>query len=155
MRASPLRWLGVRPTDIATATLENAAIAQIEAYQGKAGRMIDVEVVRLRRLRRAALLTRALGRIIHSNLPDEAVFSRGALAAWGIARLLSGRLKSHPNLSYQQGPGSLECMADTVLAAVTGFVAAKQGRGHSVFGQQLQILARELDNVRALTWSSD
>jgi hypothetical protein len=49
----------------------------------------------------------------------------------------------------------LQTLTDQALAAVTAFVARKQGRPHRVFAQQLQILAREVDDVRALTWSAD
>jgi hypothetical protein len=117
--------------------------------------MIDAEVIRLRRLRRAALLTRALARSLDSGRPAEGAFARSGLAAWGIARLTNGKLWSHPNLSYQQGPGALQTLTDQALAAVTAFVARKQGRPYGVFAQQLQILAREVDDVRALTWSAD
>jgi len=117
--------------------------------------MIDAEVIRLRRLRRAALLTRALARSLHSGFPTEGAFARSGVAAWGIARLANGKLWSHPNLSYQQGPGALQTLTDHALAAVTAFVARKQGRLYGVFAQQLQILARGVDDVRALTWSAD
>jgi hypothetical protein len=109
--------------------------------------MIDAEVMRLRRLRRAALLTRALARSLH--------FARSGVAAWSIARLINGKLWAHPNLSCQQGPGALQTLTDQALAALTAFVATKQGRPHGVFAQQLQILAREVNDVRALTWSPD
>ncbi len=118
--------------------------------------MIDGEVIRLRRLRRAALLTRALARSLQSG-GDKAdgALARSGIAAWGIARLITGKLWSHPNLSCQQGPGALQTLIDRALAAVTGVVARKQGRRFAVFAQQLQILARELDDVRALTRSAD
>lgn len=117
--------------------------------------MIDAEVIRFRRLRRAALLTRALGRSLALRQPEQEAFSRSAVSAWSIARLMTGRLLSHPNLSYQQGPGTLQSLTDGALAAATALVAVKQGRPYGVFAQQLQILAREVDDVRALTWSAD
>jgi hypothetical protein len=117
--------------------------------------MIDAEVIRLRRLRRVALLTRKLAQTLHMSFSDDGVFARSAVAAWSVARLINGRLKSHPNLSYQQGPGALQTMLDHGLAMLTGLVAAKQGRPHTVFLEQLQILAREMDDTRALTWSAE
>jgi hypothetical protein len=117
--------------------------------------MIEAEVIRLRRLRRAALLTRALARSLQSGRSTQGAFARSGVAAWGIARLANGKLWSHPNLSYQQGPGALQTLIDRALAAATAFVARKQGRPYGVFAQQLQILAREVDDVRALTWSAD
>jgi hypothetical protein len=117
--------------------------------------MIDAEVIRLRRLRRAALLTRALARSLAQRQPAQEAFARSAVTAWSIARLVTGRLLSHPNLSYQQGPGALQSLTDAALAAATALVAVRQHRPHRVFTQQLQILTRELDDVRALTWSAD
>jgi hypothetical protein len=117
--------------------------------------MIDTEVNRLRRLRRVALLTRKLAQTLHKSFPDDGAFARSAVAAWSVARLISGRLKSHPNLSYQQGPAALQTVLDHSLATLTGLVALKQGRPHTVFVQQLQILAREMDDARALTWSAE
>jgi hypothetical protein len=117
--------------------------------------MIDAEVIRLRRLRRTALLTRALARSLAARQPEHEAFARSAVTAWSIARLMTGRLLSHPNLSYQHGPGALQSSTDGALAAVTALVAVKQGRPYGVCAQQLQILTRELDDVRALTWSAD
>jgi hypothetical protein len=117
--------------------------------------MIDSEVIRLRRLRRVALLTRKLADTLHGNFSIDDVFARSAVTSWSIARLMNGRLRSHPNLSYQQGPGVIQTLIDHSLAALTGLVALKQRRPHAVFAQQLQILARELDDTRALTRSTD
>ena len=117
--------------------------------------MIDAEVIRLRRLRRAALLTRALAHTLHASYQGEDAFARSAVAAWSIARLMNGRLRAHPNLSYQRGPGALQTIGDHALAGLTALVAAKQGRPYRVFAQQLQILAHELDDARALTRSGD
>jgi len=74
--------------------------------------MIDAEVIRLRRLRRAALLTRALAHTLHARYRGEDAFARSAVAAWSIARLMNGRLCAHPNLSYQRGPGALQTIGD-------------------------------------------
>jgi hypothetical protein len=131
--------------------------------------MIDAEVIRMRRLRIAALRARALAVVLDAADTCEedtckedtcdsvfaSVFARGAVSCWGIARLASGRLKSHPNLSCQREPGALRLSVDTALASLTGWVAAKQGKQLRVFAQQLQLLARELDDARALTWSGD
>jgi hypothetical protein len=117
--------------------------------------MIDVDVSRLRRLRRVALLTRRLAGALQVSFPADAVFSRSAVTAWSIARLLSGRLSNHPNLDYQRGQAHTQTLIDGGLAALTAWVAVKQGRAHSVFAQQLQILGRELQDTRALSWSAD
>jgi hypothetical protein len=117
--------------------------------------MIDVEVIRLRQLRRTALMTRQLARTLGAARKSAIARLRSALAAWGIARLISGRLSAHPNLSCQQGPSALETSIDSGLAALTGWVALKQRKPHTVFAQQLQLLSRALNDTRALSWSAD
>ena len=117
--------------------------------------MPDAEVIRLRRLRRAALQMRGLARAMRSGSAGDAVLERGAVLAWSVARLVSGRLKAHPNLSCQQGPSWVQNVIDGTLASITGFVALKQGRARPVMAEQLQLLTRELDDVRALNWSRE
>jgi hypothetical protein len=117
--------------------------------------MMDMEVLRLRRLRRTALLTRSLAHAMRAAFPLDTVFARGAVAAWSVARLINGRLRAHPNLSCQRGPGAIQTVIDESLAAVTAWVAVRQGRARTVVAQQLNLLARELDDTRALTWSAD
>ena len=117
--------------------------------------MIDVEVIRLRQLRRTALLTRQLARTISATRQGDSAISRSAVAAWSIARLINGRLGAHPNLSCQQGPSALQTSVDGGLATLTGWVALKQRKPHAVFAQQLQLLARALNDTRSLTWSAD
>ena len=117
--------------------------------------MIDLEVIRLRQLRRTALMTRQLARSIGKALPGDNAFSRSALAAWGIARLINGRLAAHPNLSCQQGPSALQTAIDGSLASLTAWVALKQRKPHTVFAQQLQLMSRALNDTRALSWSAD
>jgi hypothetical protein len=117
--------------------------------------MIDVEVIRLRQLRRAALMTRQLAKTMSATLQSDSAFSRSAVAAWSIARLINGRLGAHPNLSCQQGANALHTTVDGALASITGWVALKQRKSHTVFAQQLQLLSRALNDTRALTWSAD
>jgi len=118
--------------------------------------MIDAEVMRLRRLRDIALRTRALGNFLDSeSAAEHSVFARSAVACWTLARLATGRLRAHPYLSYQQGPSRLQSMADRLFALLLGFSARRSNRPLSVYSGQLQAVAREVDDVRALSWSPD
>jgi len=118
--------------------------------------MIDAEVLRLRKLRNVALRIRALARILDSDsVQERSVFARSAVICWTIARIASGRLRAHPYLSYQQGPSQLRDLADGVVASLVALSARRQNRGLSVFAQQLQAVAREVDDTRALTWSPE
>jgi hypothetical protein len=118
--------------------------------------MIDAEVLRLRRLRNVALRARALAKILESDsAAGESVFTRSAVICWTIARVASGRLRAHPYLSYQQGPSRLAALADGLMASLVAMNARRQNRRVSVYAQHLQGVAREVDDVRALTWSPD
>jgi hypothetical protein len=118
--------------------------------------MIDAEILRLRKLRNVALRSRALAKILDSDSTQErSVFSRSAVICWTIARVASGRLRAHPYLSYQQGPSRLRDLADGLIASLLAMNARRQNRRLSIYAQQLQTVAREVDDVRALTWSPD
>ncbi len=118
--------------------------------------MVDAEVMRLRRLRAAALRARALaGTLEFSASRPDSVFSRSAVACWRIARTITGRLRAHPDLRYQQGPGELRTLIDRIGARVRGAAARYRSRTLEVLGGEIQGVARELDDARALTWSPD
>jgi hypothetical protein len=118
--------------------------------------MIDAEVLRLRKLRSVALRTRALAKILDSDSTQEpSVFARSAVICWTIARIASGRLRGHPYLSYQRGPSPLRELADGVIASLAAFRARRRNRRSNICAQQLQTVAREVDDVRALTRSPD
>lgn len=121
--------------------------------------MIDAEVLRLRKLRNVALRARALAKILDSDSVDglerQSVFTKSALICWTIARIASGRLRAHPYLSYQQGRSPLRNLADGFIASLTALAARRQNRCVSIYAQQLQTVAREVDDVRALTWSPE
>lgn len=118
--------------------------------------MIDAEVMRLRKLRNVALRARALAKILDSDSAEgQTVFARSAVICWTIARIASGRLRAHPYLSYQQGPSPLRDLADGLAASLAALTARRQNRRVLVCAQQLQAVAREVDDVRALTWSAE
>jgi hypothetical protein len=117
--------------------------------------MIDAEVWRLRNLRNIALRARALAKSLDSNSAQQSILARSALICWTIARIATGRLRAHPYLSYQKGPGRLREPADRLLASFVALNARRENRRLSVFALQLQAVARHVDDVRALTWSPD
>jgi hypothetical protein len=118
--------------------------------------MIDAEVARLRKLRNMALRVRAVAAIVSAHptmqRPTVAV---SAVIAWRLTRVVSGRLRAHPNLSFQQGPSSLRYFFHRALAIVIGTTARYRNRLLRAYTVQLQYLARELDDTRALTWDQD
>jgi hypothetical protein len=118
--------------------------------------MIDAEILRLRKLRNVALRGRALAKILDSDSAQEqSVFARSAVICWTIARVASGHLRAHPYLSYQQGPSRLRDLADGLIASLVAMNARRRNRRLSIYAQQLQTVANEVDDVRSLTWSPD
>src|SRR5258708_5528195 len=118
--------------------------------------MIDTEVMRLRRLRNTALSARAIAAALESNpARRDSPFSRGAVSCWQIARVITGRLRAHPYLSYQRGPSGVRGICGRVSAGVRGAIARSRDLSLQIFCGELQRVARELNDARALTWSAD
>src|SRR5882724_1816497 len=118
--------------------------------------MIDTEVTRLRRLRNTALRARAVASALdYDSARHGSVFSRGAVNCWRIARVITGLLRAHPYLSYQRGPSEVRGVYDRVSAGLLGGIARYRGRSRQTFSDELRRVAHELDDARALTWSSD
>jgi hypothetical protein len=117
--------------------------------------MIDAEVVRLRKLRNVALRARALAKALESESIENNVFARSAVLCWTISRIATGRLRAHPYLSYQQGPSPMRELADRAAASMTALAARRQNLRFSAYAPQLQCVAREVADARALTWSAD
>jgi hypothetical protein len=117
--------------------------------------MIDTEVMRLRKLRNMALRVRAVAAVLGTECTaQQRTIAMSALVSWRVARLVTGRLWAHPNLSYQNGPPRIRGMLDRAVAFAIG---AARNRGHALraYAVELQNLARELDDTRALTWDQD
>ncbi|MGC1524315.1 MAG: hypothetical protein WA803_22440 [Steroidobacteraceae bacterium] len=117
--------------------------------------MIDAEVMRLRRLRGTALRVRALAIALESSDSHNSVISRSAVTCWRIARMITGRLRGHPDLSYQRGPGELRALLDRINAGVRGTAARSRNRTFEVLAGEMRGVGRELDDARALTMSSE
>jgi hypothetical protein len=118
--------------------------------------MIDAEVARLRRLRNTVLRTRAMAKVLDSHSGRRnSVFSRSGVDCWRIARVIAGKLRAHPYLAYQQGPGDLRTIYNHIAAKLSGGLARRRGRQWRTMAAELQRVSRELDDVRALTWCSE
>jgi hypothetical protein len=118
--------------------------------------VIDAEVMRLRRLRDTALRARALAAVLKgSDRRRHSVFSRSAVSCWQIARTITGRLRGHPDLSYQRGPSELRTLIDGIRANVLGSAVRDRKRSLAMLADEVQGVARELDDARALTWSAE
>jgi hypothetical protein len=118
--------------------------------------MIDTEVMRLRRLRTTVLRARALAAELdatHSR--RNSVFSRTAVNCWQIARVVTGRLRAHPYLNYQRGPTAFDAFCGAGRAALLAMASRYGRRNLEVLSLELQRVARELDDARALTWSAE
>jgi hypothetical protein len=113
------------------------------------------EVTRLRRLRQSALKVRALATVLQGGKSADGLFERGALLNWRIARIATGRLRSHPYQSYQRDPSFFESGADRLAAILVGTMCSLRGHGAETFLRELRVAARELDDTRALTLSPD
>ncbi len=85
----------------------------------------------------------------------DGIFQRGALLNWRIARIATGRLRSHPYESYQRDPGFFESGADRLAAILVGTSASLRGHASHVFLHELLNAARELDDTRFLTLSAE
>jgi hypothetical protein len=117
--------------------------------------MIDAEVMRLRKLRNAALRARALAQALGSDSSDDRVFAESAVISWNLSRIASGRLRAHPYLKYQQGPSQLRELTDRAVASMVALAARRRGRCFSVYAAELQSISREVADARALTLSPD
>jgi len=116
------------------------------------------EVKRLRRLRRKALEVRAVAIYLNAAVPEDRIFriyERAALVNWRIARIATGKLRSHPYRNYQKDPGFFESRLGLVRAYLKAALATIVGRGMRLFLEEISSASRELDDARALTWSAE
>jgi hypothetical protein len=119
--------------------------------------MIDPEVARLRQLRVIALRVRAIARTLSSKsyALNDSLLGRGARASWRIARAVSGRLKAHPYASYQQDAGFGQQLCDELFASFVALGIRSRERALAEYESHLGALARQLADVRVMTWSPD
>jgi len=119
--------------------------------------MIDPEVARLRRLRSSALRVRAIARSLGATrfASHDPLFARGACSTWRIARVVSGRLKAHPYLHFQKQASVVSLLRHSVLAGFAALCVRSRRQALLEYESQLRQLMRQLDDARALTWSTE
>lgn len=119
--------------------------------------MNDPEVARLRRLRGVALRVREIARALGSApwAKDDGLFLRGAGASWRLARVISGKLHGHPYVRYQKGAGLGMIVANRVVATLLSAVCRTRPAGVKAYEARLTNLVRQLEDARALTWSTE
>ena len=119
--------------------------------------MIDPEVARLRRLRDEALRVRQIARRLGAARwgNNDPLLNRGACASWRLVRVLTGKLIEHPYLRYQQGAGLGTLLGNRLAAEWIAVTRKERSRGLNALAFELQSLSRQLDDARALTWSTD
>ena len=119
--------------------------------------MIDWEVARLRRLRGSALQLRAIARALGRNkwTRSDGLLNQGRCAAWRVARIVSGRLRAHPNIRYQRDAGVGTLLKNILVAAMASLTATSRRRAMTLFDAHLRAFMRELDDARALTLAPD
>ena len=86
---------------------------------------------------------------------NDSLLGRGSGASWRIARAVSGRLRAHPYASYQQDAGLGQQVRDTLFAGFLALGISSRARALAQFESHLCRLARQLDDIRALTWAPD
>ena len=119
--------------------------------------MIDSEVERLRRLRRVTLRARAVARALAAGKAgrDDGLLQRGRCVAWRVARTVTGRLRAHPYAPFTRDASVGTILRNSVIAKWVAWSAANRSEALQQLEAQLRALARELDDVRALTWAAD
>jgi hypothetical protein len=119
--------------------------------------MNDLEVARLRQLRNSALRVRAVAHALSATraVAQDPVLTRGACASWRIARVVSGRLRAHPYLRYQKDTALGVIVFNGVLARWLALKSRNRLQALCEYEMSLRQLARQLEDARALTWSSD
>jgi hypothetical protein len=119
--------------------------------------MNDSEVARLRQLRNSALRVRAVAYALGASFAgaEDPLLTRGSCASWRIARVVSGRLKAHPYLRYQKDTALAVIVFNGVLARWLAFKSSNRVQALCEYETNLRLLARQLEDARALTWSSD
>jgi hypothetical protein len=119
--------------------------------------MTDPEVARQRRLRDEALRVREIARRLGATRwgSEEPLLARAACASWRIVRVVTGKLMEQPYLPYQRGAGIAALIDNRLAAEWIALISKNRSSGLKAYACELQSLARRLDDVRALTWSTE
>jgi len=85
--------------------------------------------------------------------PLDSTLSRSAQICWRVSRVITGLLRAHPNLRYRRDYSPLSGTYGRVRGGFLACAAGLRGTRAQSFAEELRRVARELDDVRALTWS--
>jgi hypothetical protein len=104
-----------------------------------------------------ALRVRAIAHALGASPVASAdpLLIRGACASWRIVRVVSGRLKAHPYPRYQKDPALAVIVFNGVLARWLALKSRSRLQALGEYEANVRRLARQLEDARALTWSSD
>jgi hypothetical protein len=89
------------------------------------------------------------------ELSLNTALARSAHSCWRIAKVVTGALRAHPNLSCQRDYSPVRAAYDGLNARFIAMTARGRNRSAQVFCEALWGVARELDDARALTWSAE
>lgn len=119
--------------------------------------MIDPEVARLRQLRNEALLVRELARTFDASAEadDAPACAHVAGASWRIARVVSGRLRSHPYAEYQRDASVWAQLLHRLHARCVALTCRTREQRLGALRGRLTRLARRLDDAIVLAWTSE
>ncbi len=119
--------------------------------------MIDVEVEELRRLRRLALRVRAIARTSSDSVSADLqpVLQRSACAAWRVARVVTGRLRSHPLRRFRRDAGVIEHFQVSVITLLGRVFGGNRQQLLGRCALQMRSLMRRLSDLRSLTRDAD
>ena len=111
----------------------------------------------MRHLRDSALQSRAIAGAMAANRHtwNDPLLLDGVGACWRIARVVTGKLRGHPDIRRQADVGVAVRLRHGVLAAWQRCRGATRSRVLDDYRTLLRHLLRELDDARALTLSPD
>ena len=85
----------------------------------------------------------------------EPLVERSAGAGWRIARVVSGRLRSHPYADYQKDASLAAQLWNRLHARYLALASRDRAQALRALDVRLNALGRQLDDAIVLAWSSD
>jgi hypothetical protein len=119
--------------------------------------MMDDEVWRLRRLQSSALRVIAIDEalVVDEGGSRAKVMPLPGVVARRVARIVRECLQRHPNLRFRRGAGRWERGNNALAALHAKFLQSRKGGAQRIMLEALARMSRQVDDVRALTWSQD
>ena len=119
--------------------------------------MMDDEVCRLRRLQSSAMRVIAIDAalIVDASPSGDGMLPAAGAAARRVARIVRESLQRHPNLRYRRGASRWERWSNRVAALRVRLFQSRTGGPQRIVLEALTRMSRQVNDVRALTWSQD